>query len=68
MSNQTTIALKDIRKEYLCQFVDFRKMWEKAKTDGTEGDVEFFYSKMLFYAALIDMTTRLQNSLKGRVK
>ena len=63
-----TITLKELRKEYLVSFIDFRRMWQQAKEDGTAEDVEFFWTKMRYFASLIDLTTRLENSLKGNRK
>lgn len=67
MSQPTTnLSVSDLRKEYLAWFVDWRKEWEKMRATQDETGEVYCYEKMKFFGSLIDLTTRLQNEMKGR--
>lgn len=66
--NRTTISLSEIRKEYLIKFIDARKWWNDAKSMADSKASNHWWDQMRKWGGLVDLTTRLQNELKGRKK
>lgn len=69
MSTKTpTLSLDDIRREYLCKFIGARNNWKEATKAKVPLSIDYWDSEMRKYAKLLDLTTRLQNEMKGRAK
>lgn len=69
MSMKTpTLSLDDIRREYLCKFIGARNNWKDAEKASVQVSVDYWNGEMRKYAKLLDLTTRLQNEMKGRAK
>lgn len=62
-----TFGIDALRKEYLTKFIDSRKQWQMAVEAETGSEADH-YLDMLMWAGLLDLMTRLKNSLKGRTK
>ena len=63
-----TISLSEIRKEYLAEFIDARKQWDHATQLFDQHAVTHWWNQMRKWGGLVDLTTRLQNEMKGRTK
>lgn len=65
MKDEPTFTIEQMKKEFLCNFVDVRRLYNRAMKSGSDDECEFLHSRMLFYAGLVDLMTRLENSLRG---
>ena len=66
--SRKTIHLTEIRKEYLTKFIDARKWWNDARQMADMKAVAHWWDQMRKWGGLLDLTTRLQNEMKGRKK
>lgn len=70
MNSKTTISLTtEGRKEYLTKFIAARGKWLEAQEIYVAGrEVDHWWNQMRKWGGLVDLTTRLQNEMKGRKK
>ena len=59
MSERKKILIKECKAEFLSNFLDWGSLWRSDKSN------EDAYHKMARYACLVDLMTRLENSVKG---
>ncbi len=64
----TTLNLEDMRREYLCKFIGARQNWKEATKAGIKISVDYWDGELRKYAKLLDLNTRLQNEMKGRMR